>query len=299
MLEWKGSHSLIWYTSPKVSHELKLININYSKLLETTPDFDSVYAESAYLRNSIKDQLIIGASYGFTYNNTAVANQRFRSYFHGELETSGNLLNSIYLLAGKKGTNKEFLSVDFSQYIRFVTDTRLYLNTGRRGQLVYRNLLGIEKAYGNSTIMPYVKQLYIGGSNSLRPLAARTIGPGRYLELDAEAINQVGDLKFENNFEYRFRIAYILYGAVWGDLGNIWLWKEDTERPQTNIRFNKIFQDSYFTSGAGLRLDLKYVVVRADYGAVLYAPIFSPGYKWIWQNKLPLHGLIFAIGYPF
>lgn len=299
MLEWKATRSISWFTSPKISHELKIANINYSKLLKTTPDFDSVYSSSAYLRNSIKNQLIIGSSYSFTYNNTATENQRFKSYFHGEVEISGNILNSIFSLAGKKGTNKEFLSVDFSQYIRFATDTRFYVNTGRGGQLVFRNVLGIERAYGNSTVMPYVKQFYIGGSNSLRPLAARTTGPGRYLELNAEAINQVGDLKFENNLEYRFRIAYILYGAVWGDLGNIWLWKEDPQRPFSNIRFNKIIQDSFFTSGAGLRLDLDYLVVRADYGFVVYAPIFIPGYKWIWQNKLPLRGFVFAIGYPF
>jgi outer membrane protein insertion porin family len=299
MLEWKGSHSVSWYTSPRVSHELKIININYSKLLNTTPEFDSVYSESAYLRSSIKDQLIIGTSYSYTYNNTAGTNQRFRTYFHADFELSGNILNGIYFLAGHKGKDKKILSVEYSQYARLSTDFRFYVNVGSRGQLVYRNLLGIEKAYGNSTVMPYVKQFYIGGSNSLRPLAARTSGPGRYLELDAKAINQVGDLKLENNLEFRFRIAYVLYGAVWGDLGNIWLWKEDPERPLTNIRFNKIIQDSYFTSGAGLRLDLKYVVIRGDYGAVLYAPIFIDNYKWIWQNKLPLHGLVIAVGYPF
>lgn len=299
MLEWKGSHSLSWYTSPRVSHELKIVNVNYSKLLNTTPEFDSVYSESAYLRSSIKNQLIIGTSYSFTYNNTVNNNQRVRTYFHADFELAGNLLNSLYFLAGQKGEDKKFLSLEYSQYARLSTDFRFYINIGSRGQLVYRNVMGIERAYGNSSVMPYVKQFYIGGSGSLRPLAARTSGPGRYLELDAKAINQVGDLKFENNLEYRFRIAYILYGAFWGDLGNIWLWKDDPERPYSGIRFNKVIRDSYFTSGAGLRLDLKYVVLRGDYGAVLYAPIFIDGYKWIWQNKLPLHGLVIAVGYPF
>ena len=45
--------------------------------------------------------------------------------------------------------------------------------------------------------------------------------------------------------------------------------------------------------------DLDFLVVRADYGAILYVPFLTRGYGWIWKNKLPLHGLVFGIGYPF
>ena len=119
------------------------------------------------------------------------------------------------------------------------------------------------------------------------------------LEFDEAAYNQVGDIKIENNLEFRFKIWYILNGAIWSDLGNIWLMKEDPERPRSEIRWNKVFQDSYLTSGVGLRVDLGFLVVRADYGAILYFPFLDEGYRWLWQNKLPLRGLVFGIGYPF
>lgn len=300
IIEWKGSYGVSWSTSPRISHELNLVNINYSNILSTTADFDSLYNESTQLRNSIKDQFILGTSYVFTYNNTASEFRRFKSYFQTELELSGNLLNAAYRLSGRTGQDKEFLGVDFSQFVRIRTDFRAYLNVGDRGsQIAFRNQLGVAFAYGNSTAMPYVRQFYVGGNNSLRPVAARLLGPGTYFEFDADAINQVGDFKFDNNIEYRFRIAYILYGAFWGDFGNIWLWKEDPERPGTGLKLNRIMRDSYLTSGAGLRLDLEFVVVRADYGAILYAPIFIDGYKWLWQNKTHLWGLTLGVGYPF
>jgi len=147
--------------------------------------------------------------------------------------------------------------------------------------------------------MPYIRQFFIGGTNSLRPLNARSVGPGRYLEFEKGEVNQVGDIKLEMNIEYRIRLGSRLNAAIWSDMGNIWLLNEDTKRPNSGIRWNKIIQDSYLTAGVGLRLDLKFIVLRYDYGALLYAPIFTDGYKWIWQNKLPLWGSVIGFGYPF
>jgi len=300
LAEWKGSYGLAWKISPQISHDIKLLNLSYTNILTTTPAFDSLYEGSGQIRNSYSDQFISGSSYAFTYNSTANLEKKLRIYYRGELEWAGNLIHGIQAISGNSGTDKSFLGVNYSQYIRFVSDFRAYLDIGNRGsELVFRNLLGAGYAYGNSTTMPYVRQFFIGGTNSLRPLAARSVGPGRYIELDEQSINQVGDLKLELNLEYRFKIAYLLHGAVWGDFGNIWLLKEDPARPLSNLRLNRIFEDSYFTSGIGLRLDVSILVVRVDYGAILYAPLFVDGSKWLWQNKLPLYGFVFGFGYPF
>jgi hypothetical protein len=299
--EWKGSYQLTWYTQPKISHELGILNINYLNLLKTTSDFDTLMSESQVVENSYSSKFITGPSYAFTYNNTAGEYRKFRSYYRAEIELAGNLLNGAYWLAGKREKNQKFLGVEFSQYIRFTSDLRAYLGIGNRGsEIAFRSLIGIGRAYGNSNLIPYPKQFYIGGSNSLRPITARVLGPGRYLEFDERSMNQVGDIKIETNLEYRFRIAYLLYGAVWSDLGNIWLFNEDPERPGSGIRFDKILEDSYLTSGIGLRADLDFLVLRADYGAVLYLPfIVERDYRWLWNNNLPVYGLVFGIGYPF
>ena len=301
IIEWKTSYGISWNWNSRINHTINLLNLNYAYLVDSTAEFAELINQSALIEYSYRSQFIMGPSYAFTYNNTLDQTRRFRTYWRAEVETSGNVLQGIYLLSGNKEKEKNFLGVPFSQYVRFYSDFRAYFQLGYRSttQFAFRNVVGWGNAYGNSITVPYTRQFFIGGSNSLRPITARVVGPGRYLEFDEAAYNQVGDIKIENNLEFRFKIFYILNGAIWSDFGNIWLMKEDPERPRSGIRWNKVFQDSYLTSGVGLRVDLGFLVVRADYGAILYLPVFEEGYRWLWQNKLPLRGLVFGIGYPF
>jgi hypothetical protein len=298
---WKVGYALSWMSGPKVSHSLGILNINYSHLLSTTPEFDSLLNESDQVRLSFQNQLIFGPSYTFIYDNTLNPLKRLSQYYRGNVEFSGNILNGLYGLVGEEESgNRKLLGVQFSQYVRVSSDFRMYYKLrGRGNMLAFRNIIELGRAYGNSTVMPFIKQFYVGGANSMRPLPARAIGPGRYLELESSVINQVGDIRLEVNLEYRFPLFYQLYGAIWADAGNVWLFNEDPDRPLTQIRPGKIIEDSYLTAGLGLRLDLDFLVARVDYGAVLYMPPFVDGFKWIWQNKLPLYGPILGIGYPF
>jgi outer membrane protein assembly factor BamA len=290
-----------WHRTSKINHNINFINLNYARLIDSTSLFQDLIEQSSLIEQSYRSQVIMGPSYTFTYNNTLDQHQRFRTYYRANIETAGNLLQGMYALAGNREQDNAFLGVPFSQYVRIYSDFRAYYQVGMRKTtvLAFRNSMGWGAAYGNSMAVPYTRQFFIGGSNSLRPITARVVGPGRYLEFDEAAYNQVGDIKIENNLEFRFKIWYIFHGALWSDVGNIWLLTEDPERPGSGIRWNQVFQDSYFTSGLGLRVDLNFLVVRADYGAIMYLPFLNQGYRWLWQNELPLHGLVFGIGYPF
>ncbi len=301
LVEWKASYGLSWHRTRKIDHTINLINLTYAYLIESSPEFDELVNQSALIERSYQSQFILGPSYIFTYNNTLDQSKRFRTYYRGEVETAGNLLEGIYRLGGRTDQDKEFLGVPFSQYVRLYSDFRAYLQLGNRPTtlLAFRNVFGWGAAYGNSLSVPYTRKFFIGGSNSLRPITARVVGPGRYLEFDEAAYNQVGDIKIENNLELRFKIWYIFHGALWSDLGNIWLMNEDPARPGSGIRWGNLLKDSYFTTGAGLRVDLGFLVVRADYGFILYLPSLPEGYRWLWQNKAPFRGLVFGVGYPF
>jgi outer membrane protein assembly factor BamA len=301
IIEWKASYGISWHRTSKISHNIRFVNLNYASLIDSTSQFQELVDQSALIEQSYRSQFILGPSYSFTFNNTLNQQRRFRTYYRADLETSGNVIQGMYLLGGNRDQEKTVLGVPFSQYFRFYSDFRAYYQVGRRNttQLAFRSVMGWGKAYGNSGAVPYTQQFFIGGSNSLRPITARVVGPGRFLEFDETAYNQVGDIKIENNLEFRFKIWYVFHGAVWSDVGNIWLMKEDPERPGSGIRWGKLFQDSYITSGLGLRVDLNFLVVRADYGTIMYLPFLDPGYRWLWQNKLPLRGLVFGIGYPF
>jgi hypothetical protein len=298
MVGWNASTGILWKSSPKVSHRLTILDATFSNIRNPTAKFDTLTVDNPALASSLIDQFILGSHYIFKYDNSSLETKRIGTYFEGKLELDGNILSLVSRTNPETGV-KEPLGIPFSQMAQASYDFRTYLKLGEKSQLAFRNIGGLGIAYGNSNQLPYIRQFFIGGSNSLRPINARSAGPGRYLELDQNEVNQVGDLKLEWNLEYRIHLGLKLYGAIWADAGNIWLLKEDAARPFSGVRWNKIFQDSYLTTGLGLRFDTGFLILRADYGVVLYAPIFIEGYKWVWQNKLPLWGPVIGFGLPF
>ncbi|MBL0740685.1 translocation and assembly module lipoprotein TamL [Chryseolinea lacunae] len=302
MASFSVGYAFTWKSSPKMSHRLSPVEVTYSDLLNTTPLYDTLVKQNPSLQTSLTDQFILGAFYSFKYDNLATTHKRIGTYFEGKIESAGNLL---YLLSrvntgGSEGKDRRgIFGLDFSQFVELTYEFRTHYRLNNRAELAFRHVGGFGISYGNSRQLPYIRQFFVGGANSLRPINARRLGPGRYVELREGEINQVGDLKMEVNLEYRFRINSRLSGALWSDAGNVWLLREDPSRPYGQIRWNKIFNDSYLTAGVGLRVNVNVLVLRVDYGCVLYAPFFIDGYKWLWQNKLPMWGPVVGFGLPF
>jgi len=94
-------------------------------------------------------------------------------------------------------------------------------------------------------------------------------------------------------------------GAVFVDAGNVWLFKEDPMRPGGKFTSNFLSQFAVGT-GIGLRIDVKFFVVRADLAFPIRKPYIEGG-KWVFsdinfgssdwrKDNLVLN---IAIGYPF
>jgi outer membrane protein assembly factor BamA len=158
--------------------------------------------------------------------------------------------------------------------------------------------------------MPYIKQFAIGGSNSIRAFPARSIGPGTYDVLRDEAsdsvrfIDQRGDIKLEGNLEYRFDLIKSLKGAIFIDAGNIWLLKkDDQERPGGVFNKNTFLNQLAVGTGAGLRFDFSFFVLRVD----VAFPLRRPAEGWVardidfgspaWRGDNIVFNI--AIGHPF
>ena len=105
----------------------------------------------------------------------------------------------------------------------------------------------------------------------------------------------------EANVEFRFGIMGRLGGAVFLDTGNIWLLKNDPNRPGGVLKWRGFFNEIALGTGFGLRYDISYLVLRADLGIALHTPYPNPdkpGYYNISKFKDGL-GFHVAIGYPF
>ena len=289
-----------WKT--KLTNEQRLQPIDLQYVSSTNePVFERLLATKPFLRQSFRQQFILGSSYTYTYNQQVLEQRRNQIFFSGGLELSGNL---AYLLKSLSGSSKEtdaetgesaytLLSRPFSQYSKVNLEFRDYYRTSANptsgNKLVGRLLVGAGLPYLNSSVLPYLKQFGIGGPNSVRAFAARGVGPGTYRtpegNSDAGFYDQVGDIRIEGNLEYRQDLFPYVKGAVFIDAGNIWLVNPDparatfvsngntTENGVENgvpdgkngqFQFNTFFKELAVGAGVGLRIDVQFFVIRLD-----------------------------------
>ncbi|BDD12158.1 membrane protein (plasmid) [Fulvitalea axinellae] len=303
-----------WQKTSNYINRFDPIFISYQR----SPNSDSILIDLKkqfpLLGQSIENQLIIGSSYKGTFYSSLDVQETNRIYDAFTIDVSGNILYGLFRITDpSRDVDKEpykVLGLDFSQYLRFTNDFRYYLRTSKRSNIATRLLLGLGVPWGNSKSLPFIMQYFIGGPNDLRGFRTRTVGPGSYQPPDSTAttfFGQGGDIKLEGNIEYRFPIAGIFKGAVFVDAGNIWLANNDPDRPGGKFSADKFYKEIAVSSGAGLRLDFKVVVIRLDWGIPLRKPYLPEGKRWVidkidigsssWRSKNIIFN--FSLGYPF
>ncbi len=307
MISFNFSTTWDFQTSRRSRHSVSLFKLGYNHLLRTTEDFDDMMAENPAVALSFNDQFIPSASYTYT-NERTMRGRRDRLIWQSTFITAGNILSGAWGIFSDKKPKRLF-GTQFAQFIKGTTELKYYYATGPHTTLAFRVGLGVGYAYGNSEVLPYSEQFYVGGANSVRAFTVRSIGPGSYSPGDASVqrerkyryLDQVGDIKFEANVEFRFRILGDLNGAVFLDSGGIWLMKKDPNRPGGEFKPGRFFEQLATGTGAGLRYDLSFLVVRADLGIGIHTPYKNAGKSGYYNISSFKDGLGFhlAIGYPF
>lgn len=135
----------------------------------------------------------------------------------------------------------------------------------------------------------------------MRGWVPRTLGPGAKPEItDASYPSQVGDVRLEANLEFRFPIWWVFNGAIFFDAGNVWYLRNNESNNREEVFYLKDFYKQLgFNTGVGLRLDVKFVVIRLDLGVQLHNPGWPEGDRWIRKLKWSNMALNFGVGYPF
>lgn len=290
-----------WSKTDQVTHSFNLIEIIYTKIPadSKSTEFIEYLEENPGVQRSFDEQFIMGGGYEFTWQPVSTGLNEF--FFKAGLDVSGNLLNSIYSAtnAPKDSLGRyTLLGVPFSQYLRTRIDIRYSFNFNQRSKLVTRFSTGVGIPLSNSDILPYIKQFYVGGTNSLRSFIARSVGPGS--EVPPEGYNDLtGDIRLEGNLEYRFTMAGKLKGALFMDAGNIWLFEDDPSRPNGAFHFNTFVKEIAISSGWGLRWDFDFIVARLDFAYTLRTPYLPEGERWATRFNFWNPAINIAIGYPF
>ena len=92
-----------------------------------------------------------------------------------------------------------------------------------------------------------------------------------------------------------------LHGALFVDAGNIWLLKNDPNRPGGTLKWKGLLNEVALGTGFGLRYDLQSIILRADLGIAIHTPYPNPDKPHYYNISSFKDGLGFhlAIGYPF
>jgi hypothetical protein len=292
-----------WKSGSFREHLVNPLQLNMVKIPFIDPDFKKSIANSPYLAGSYSDVLMLGGNYSYIYNNQKINKAKKYWFMRLNIESSGNMLTAAKKLTGSQKSDSVYtvFGQPFAQFVRTDVDLRYNYIFNSVSSIVYRGFFGIGVPYGNSSVIPIEKQYFGGGANGIRAWQVRTLGPGSFKDT-TNFMSQTADIKLEANAEYRFKLFWLLEGAVFLDAGNIYTYRYDAGRPGSQFKLNTFYKDIAVGTGVGFRFDFKFVIGRVDLGMKLRDPASSDQSKWIFLNRMyekKDFALVVAIGYPF
>ena len=295
-----------WRASDEIMHHIFPIEVSLILTPYKSQDFQD-WLEGKYLFYSYEPHFIVDQRYSFVYTNQKIRKNQDFQYLRIDAETAGNLLYGGYSVFEPQpdSGNYKIFGVDFSQYIKGEIDFRNFNYLYEGISFVTRAYIGAGIPYLNSTALPFEKQFFSGGANSIRAWQVKNLGPGSYNEPDSLSSNypnQTGDLKIEANAEYRFKLFWKLETALFLDIGNIWSLSSGDDREGALFKFSQFYKELAIGTGIGARLDFNFFIFRFDLGIPLRNPYPLEGSNWLPGNAgIKGKDLTFniAIGYPF
>lgn len=307
LLSGSALFGYVWNANKYITYELNPISVNYTRLTNTTPDFQEILDNNPFLERSFEQQFISGLTFSFTYNEMIGSLNSHQFYIKTNLDVAGNTI-SLFGSEKQPDAPKEFLGLQYAQFAKADVDLRYHFNFGRNREqtLAARLFGGYGLAYGNSDVVPFVKQYFSGGPYSVRAFNIRSLGPGTYdgstNQNNTSFFDRSGNIRLEANVEYRFPIYSFLKGAVFADAGNVWNSEGNPTFLDADGKARDEFSSNFINElgmglGAGLRVDIQSFVIRFDWAVPFHNPTLPEGNRYGFQfNKSVLN---FAIGYPF
>lgn len=307
-----ASWSYKWSQKQRVQHRIDLIDIGFLYLPWKSKKFEEDYinkGQNSIFEYNYQNRLIVRMGYNYNYNsagsslmNNTITSNSYSIRFN--VESAGNIL---YLLSKatniRKNSDREYaiLGIPYAQYLKGEFDFAKNIRIDYRNSFAFHAGIGVAVPYGNAKTIPFEKQYFSGGANSVRGWSVRDLGPGSFAG-DGILLNQSGDIKLDASIEYRSKLFWKFQGAIFVDAGNIWTIRNYENQPGGVFKFNEFYKQIAVAYGLGLRLDLNFFILRFDGGMKAINPAYESG-----KNRYPIFNpefsrdfaFHFAVGYPF
>ncbi len=245
-----------------------------------------------------ENNLILTTNYSFVRNTREGLIDNSFSRFGFKIAFAGNTLATLSnLLKLEKNNNDkyELFNVEYSQYVKTEIDFVKHWKLSRSNTFAVRSFLGVALPYGNSNSIPFSESFFAGGSNDNRAWEAYSLGPGT-----SNGDNEFNEanMKISLNAEFRYNIFGDFKGAFFIDAGNIWNVLDNEEDQSYIFKGISSLGDLAVGSGAGLRYDFGFFVLRFDVGFKTHEP-YEKNKKWMRNYNFRNATYNFGINYPF
>ena len=286
----------------KLSYQFYPLQLNVVQLSHMDESFYETLSRNPFMRYAYQDHFDagVGGTFYLSSSSEAIPSESYR-YLRLTTDLSGNVIGLFKPMMRTDDEGRGLIfGIPYSQYVRAeLTLGRTWMfGRGDRQAIATRLLAGAGHSYGNSSVLPFEKQFYAGGANSMRGWQARALGPGMSPMNESFIIpSQTGDMKLEANVEYRFPMFWKVEGALFVDAGNVWTFKQDD--PKSKFDLDTLGDSIAMDWGLGLRVNLNFLVLRLDAAKKLHDPALQ---KWLgpddWRKK-GSGAIHFGVGYPF
>jgi hypothetical protein len=212
------------WNQPRLQHSLDLLDISYVNF-NISHHFDTTFlAPGIFNRHLYENHLITRTAYSGMFSSFN-PNRPLRNHFllRYSVETAGNLPFAVNRMFGGRQNVDGFYTifgVPYSQYVRADFGITYHQIFDANNRFVYRFFVGAGTPFGNANVIPWERRYFAGGASSVRGWAESMLGPGVYERIPTirgRDYNQIGDIKLDLSFEYRYRMFGILNGALFVD----------------------------------------------------------------------------------
>lgn len=249
------------------------LNFEFSYLFNKTDSFSKILTANPFLKFSYNTAYVSGMSISLFHAHSYTRHPNSKSRDHA--------LRFYVEESGLTWGNLPFLKKYLRRFIKMDAEWKYTINYSKTA-LAFRGFAGVGiPLLGSDTnkTLPFFKQYFGGGVNSMRGWPARGIGIGGQARIpftSSQTIfnDRTGDLQLEGNIEYRYEIARIipntltLRGALFMDIGNVWNLRnlQPSGNDSAQFKFSNLYSQLGMSAGTGFRIDFNYVVLRLDLG---------------------------------
>jgi hypothetical protein len=280
-----------WSMRLRAQDQLSIAPIDVSVIRlrkDSTFDAQLQKTRNSLLINSYNNHIIAAGRIAYSNSTQDYKNALRNFYFYRvNFEIAGNLLRMVAPAIGLKQESGSYLidNIAFAQYVKADVEYKKYFMLTKSSKSVFRIFAGSGLPLTNLNALPFERSFFAGGSNGIRAWQARGLGPGNLADTSIFRVDQVGEMQLEFNAEYRFKLIKQLEGALFADIGNIWLMRYDPQRPNANFTVKEFWRAVAIAPGAGFRYNLNFFVIRLDAGLQLKDPSLPLGERWVFQPK--------------